>query len=123
VAAAVVPHTRADHPAPAGHPAHLAQARHRVGHEVHDKLGEDGVERPVREREPFGRRDADRHPRQPLPGRHGEGLRGIDRADLAGAQPARQLRRQRAGPAANVQRPLPGPLPGPDPGQIGEHRR
>jgi hypothetical protein len=70
--AAVVPHAGGHRPARRGHPAHLAQARHRVGHEVDHELGQGDVEAAVGEGQLLGRRLADIHPRQPLPDRRGE---------------------------------------------------
>ena len=43
-AARVIPDARGDQTAGPGDPAHFAQALHRVPHEVHDQLGQRGVE-------------------------------------------------------------------------------
>ena len=53
--ARVVPDRRRDDAAGPRHPRHLAQARDRVGHEVHDELRERGVERVVAERQRLAR--------------------------------------------------------------------
>ena len=48
-AARVVPHARRDDAAGPGHARHLAQAQDGVGQEVHDELGQGGVDRVVTE--------------------------------------------------------------------------
>ena len=84
-AASEVPDARRHRPARARHPAHLAQARDRIGHEVHHQLGQHHLERAVRERQLLRRGPPDVHARQPLPDGGGERRRRVDRADQGGA--------------------------------------
>jgi len=56
---AVVPDAGGDRPGGAGHPRHLAQPGHRVGHEVHDQLGQRAVEAGVVVGEVLGGREPD----------------------------------------------------------------
>ena len=84
-AARVVPHARRDHPAGPGHPAHLPQPPHRIGHEMNDQLRQRGIEGAVGERQPLGRGKPDIYPGQPLPHRGGERRGRFHRADRARA--------------------------------------
>jgi hypothetical protein len=49
-----VPHTRRHDAARLDHTTHLAKSGHRVGHEVHDQLGERSVEHVIRKRKLLG---------------------------------------------------------------------
>ena len=53
-ATGVIPDRRGDDTPRPRHPSHLAEARHRVRHEVDDELGERRVECLVGERQRFG---------------------------------------------------------------------
>jgi hypothetical protein len=98
----VVPDAGSDDTACTGHASHLAEPADRVGHEVDDELRESGVELIVRERQLLRRGQSDVDARVPF-GRGGRELsRGIDRGDCFGADAPHELRRQGAGPAADV---------------------
>jgi 8-hydroxy-5-deazaflavin:NADPH oxidoreductase len=115
-AARVVPDAGCDHAAGPGDPAHLPQARHRVGHEVHDQLRQHGVEGGIAERQLFGGGLPDVHTGQPL-ARRGHERRGrFHRAHRVRADPPHQFGRQRAWAASHIEYPLAAA----DRGQVGE---
>ena len=109
--AGVVPDGGGQRPARPGDAPHLAHARVRVGHEVHDELRERLVERGVVERQRLGRRDLDPDARHALPARLGERRRRLGRRDVLRAQQRGQLGRQRTRTAPDVERTLPAARP------------
>ena len=115
-AARVVPDAGCDHAAGPGDPAHLPQARDRVGHEMHDQLGQRGVEGGIAERQPFGGGVPDVHIGQPLARRGYERRGRFHRAHRVRADPLHQFGGQRAGSASYVEQPLAAA----GPGQVGE---
>ncbi len=117
-AVAVIPHASGDDTAGTGNPAHLAQARDRIGHEVHRQLREGDIEDAIGEGQPLGRRQPDIDAGQALTHRVRKRPRRFHRANRLCAQPAHKLGRQRAGPAPDIQCPLAAA----DRGQIGEPR-
>ena len=106
-AAGVVPDTGRDDPARPGHPAHVAQPGHRIGHEVHDQLGQCGVEGPVVVREGLGRALPDVQLGEARAGGRDERLRGVDGRDRGRAVAVDEDRREHARAAADVEH-LPG---------------
>ena len=117
-AVAVIPHASGDDTAGTGNPAHLAQARDRIGHEVHRQLREGDIEDAIGEGQPLGRRQPDIDAGQALTHRVRKRPRRFHRANRLCAKPAHKLGRQRAGPAPDIQCPLAAA----DRGQIGEPR-
>ena len=108
VTAAVVPDAGSDRAARPRHPAHLAQPLDGVGHEVHDQLGQGGVEAVVGEGQLLGGAGAHVDLREACGGGRDERWRRVDRGHRVRAEPADQLGGQRARPAADVQHPLSG---------------
>jgi hypothetical protein len=102
----VIPYARCDDAARSSDAPHLAQPRDRVGHEVDDELGERDVELVVLERQLLGRRLLDGHAGVPLARGCHERLGRVGRRDGLRPEPPHQFGRQRAGPAADVERPL-----------------
>ena len=103
-ALAVVPRAGSNRPAWPRDPPHLGDTRLGVAHEVDDELAEGGVERAVRERNHPAAADTDvgsrqRRPRTPWT----NGSEGSTAATALGPA-GRQLCRQRAGAAADVDR-------------------
>ncbi len=115
----VIPDAGRDHATWAGHARHLAQPGDRVAHEVHDELGEGGVEALVGERQRLGRRLRGLDARQALAQRVDERRRRVDGDHRRGTQTLDQLGAERARPAADVE----DPLSGGDAGQVGQLRR
>ena len=103
-ALAVVPGARSHRSARPRDPPHLGDTRRGVAHEVDDELAERGVERAVRERERLGAADADVGSRHGGRARLDERPGGIDGRDRARPEPGGELRRQRTGAAADVDR-------------------
>ena len=118
-AAGVIPHARRDHPARPRHPAHLPQARHGAGHEMHHQLGHGDVERAIAEGQLLGCGQPDICPRAACTGRGSKWLRRVHCTYGIGAQPAHELSRQRPGAASDIE----GALAAPDAGQVGERGR
>ena len=82
--ARVIPHARGDDAAGPDDARHLVEARHGIGHEVDDELGERGVECPVLERQVLRGRLPDLGAGVSLPHRVHEGVGWIDRRDRSG---------------------------------------
>jgi acrylyl-CoA reductase (NADPH) len=106
--AGVVPDARGNAAAGARDARHLAQSGHGIGHEVHDELREHHVERGVAEGQGLRRRDVHVDARMALVRRGGERVRRVHRGDGGHAQALDQHGGQRTGPAADVQRLMPG---------------
>jgi hypothetical protein len=98
----VIPHAGSDQAARAGDARHLTQPGHRIGHEVHDQLGEREVEAVIGK----GQRRSHVDSGEPRTGCGDERGGRIDRRDGIHAQTLHQLGSQRAGSTADVQRPL-----------------
>ena len=103
-----VPRTCRDQSAPPHHAAHLRQASHGVRHERHDELGRRQVEDLVAERQLLGRTVTDVDLGEQRPHRQHEARRRVHGRELLGSQPVGEDRRQRARPAADVERPVAG---------------
>ena len=102
-----VPHARCDGAAVARDPGHLAQALLGVAHEADDQRAERRVERVVIPRQRLRHALAHVGPGVArAAGRH-ELRRGVDRRHVLGADPSRELCRQTARPAADVEHRAP----------------
>ena len=97
-----VPHTCRDDSVRAGDTGHLAKPADRVSHEVNDELRERCVELVVVERELLRGRESHVDARVALLRRGHEGLGGIDGSHVVRTEPLNQLRRERSGPAPDV---------------------
>ena len=102
----VIPHAGSDRSAGAGDPAHLREPVHGISHEMHNKLGQRGVERPVSKRKLLGNPAYDADPWEAVADGRKEGRGWIDRADGTATEPLQELCRQRPRPAADLQNPL-----------------
>jgi hypothetical protein len=90
-----------------------------VGHEVHDELGQCGVERLISKRQLLRRSPLHCDPRVALSSGLDEGLGRVDGRHSRRSQPLDQLRRQRTWTAADIE----DSLTGGDRSKIGELRR
>ena len=104
--AGVVPHAGGDHAARPGHPQHLGEPADRVGHEVHDELGERRVDGVVTQGQALGRRLVHLHRRQPVAHGGDERRRRVDRDHVPGAEAVDETAGQRARSAPDVEHPL-----------------
>ena len=104
--AGVIPDAGGHHAAPARDARHLGEPGEGVGHEMHRELGEDGVEHPIRERQLLRGREADVNAGVARSRRLDERWRWVDGGHGIGAEALHQLRRQRPGTAADVERLL-----------------
>ena len=118
-AARVVPHARGHDPARARHASHLHEPGDRVGHEVHDELGQRGVERVVVVGQPLGGGGPHVDRGEAGAGRGDEGQRRVHGRDGSRPEPLHQLRGQGTRPAADVEHPLTRSHAG----RVGEQRR
>ncbi len=115
-AARDIPHAAGDDAARPRDARHLARARRGVAHEREHERAQRDVERAVLERQLLGDADAHVGARVALAAGVGELLGGVDRGDVVGADAGRQLARQPARAAADVERAHAGD----DPGGVGE---
>ena len=102
-AAGVIPHACRDHPALAHHASHLPHSRKRVRHEMHDELGQGGIEAAVVERKVLcgGADDIDLG--VACTGNVHERLRWVHGRDAAGIESARELAGKRTGAASHIE--------------------
>ena len=105
----------------AGHPCHLPEQAHRVADVLQDLVGVDDVEGVVSEGQRHGVRHLEAGPDvtrvdRRLPRQPHDRLRGVDADDLAGGDPLREVERDRARTAPDVEHPHAGSQVG---GEVG----